>query len=482
MRAHRAVLATVVLGLTGALTLATAATAAGSGRGGSLPAQLAARYPRAYAPGHTSHAMSGTKEPNARLAARASSTAVTADDPVVLAGDLLGTSGAPEAATSVRVDLEPSERLAATTEAGVGLALIKLDEETTDTTGHFVLHANPLGDLTGYLNPDGTVSLLVTSSGADGQLLYHLRAYPPTADQPTWRWADVDDEVTSGATIPPTTAAGTLSTGATSLSGPATSGTAAGGGTLTGLTLRAQTAAGASSAVTLARRAGVTTAAATPLASGNPADYCVGTSYYWTRSDANIIKNYDRVQRIFTLNRSHWDYDWSTTNNTSVDAAGSYKNGALFTAGYTSVQNDSAGVNFSAGNNSNWDASVQFDNRAWYLYCRDSSYGGKTWYSGYYEWRPYKFTGDNRNLDPKYAIFSCNAQWKIGIQNNLWVARTTTHTYQAGASIAGLGVRVKQENSQYHRLVFKPDSGSTAYLCGSDDYPVGARQVREVSP
>lgn len=90
--------------------------------------------------------------------------------------------------------------------------------------------------------------------------------------------------------------------------------------------------------------------------------------------------------------------------------------------------------------------------------------------------------GGNRDLDPKYAIFTCDPQWKTSIHNTTWVARTTTHAYSVGASVAGLGLRVKQQNSDQHKLSFNPDAGLRAYLCGSNYYPNGANMVREVRP
>lgn len=384
---------------------------------------------------------------------------------LLMSGTLLAPTGkAAAAGTSVRVDIEPASDYAAAQPSNVGVALVRLAETTTSGSGAFQLSAPAPSDLTGYVNNDGTVSLLITSAGSSGQLLRHVRAYPPTGDDPTWRWADRDDAI-----APPGAAAGTAGQ-QQALTAGNDGGT---GANLTGLVLKS-TAISKTSALHLRQVA----QAATAGVYGD--DYCPGDTYYWTRSDANIIKTWDRIQRVYTMGKTTWKYDWSTTSSTSVDAAANLgRGGALLTAGYVGVQTSSSGVNFSFGHNANMDAAVQFDNRPYYLYCH-SVVSGKTWYSGVYEWRPYKFTGGNTHLSPKYAIFACNATYKAPISYPLWVARSTSYTYQIGATLSVANLRVAQTNNSSHTLTFTPGT-SGAKICGKGDYPVYATQVREVS-
>ena len=96
-----------------------------------------------------------------------------------------------------------------------------------------------------------------------------------------------------------------------------------------------------------------------------------------------------------------------------------------------------------------------------------------------YEWRPFKFTGGNAKLKPRQPVFRCRGRYRAKIQNPLWVARQSSYTHQVGATISTARLRVRQTNSEHHRLTFTP-TRRRAWLCGSNDYVTFARQVREV--
>ena len=123
------------------------------------------------------------------------------------------------------------------------------------------------------------------------------------------------------------------------------------------------------------------------------------------------------------------------------------------------------------------DAQIQLDNRAYNLKCMDSI-TGEWYYPHVWEWRPYQWTGGNRKVKPKYKIFKCKSEYKVSISSATWTARESSYTYSTGAKLAGIGLRVKQTNSGSHKLTFTPDG--TAKLCGSNNYPIYARQVKEV--
>lgn len=340
-------------------------------------------------------------------------------------GILRSPSGEPAADASIRLDLEPDQSLASTVDQGVGVALIQLGSATTDARGRWVVSFPPLDDLRGY-SSGGSASLLVSAAGAV-ELAYHVEVSAELLQVPT--------------TLPESEFDGSTVT--------------------TGFELTAQRFDESSTAAFF------------------PSDVCGGAStYYWVRSDVNIIRTMNRVQRIFTKDKTKWRYNWSTTNETRVDAAINMgTGGALVSGGFVAVQSQSAGVKFKAGNSKNFDAAVEFDNRAWDLWCRPIT--GSDWLSSTYEWRPFKFTGGNDKLSPKYSIFSCNAANKVSISSETWVARTTTYTYGVGAHLSTVDLRVRQSNSSGHKLTFVPSG--TAHLCGSNDYPIDALQVREVS-
>ncbi len=75
----------------------------------------------------------------------------------VTAGVLRDAEGRPLAGVTLRLDLEPTqaEQLAAGTDAGAELA--KLDEAVTDGQGRFAFKASALGDMSGYVEDDGSV-------------------------------------------------------------------------------------------------------------------------------------------------------------------------------------------------------------------------------------------------------------------------------------------------------------------------------------
>lgn len=380
--------------------------------------------------------MHAAQRPNEELVHRA------AEEPAAGAGSLasgtlLTVHGRPAAGATVRFDLEPMRSLTAS-RVPRATELVKLGEAVTDAQGRWSLQVNALGDLSGYREADGSSSLLVTAHGKDVQLLQHLQVKAPRAQGAAWSWSSLDAELTA----PAASGAGAAGAGPASIQ----------------LDLRAQRAPEVS-----------------PDMGVKGGGICAG-SFYWDRSDANVIKTWDRVQRIFTASRTTWEYEWDNENNTTVDAAANLgRGGALVRAGLTKIQTNSAGFRAVNGVKRSRDLVIQLDNRAYFLYCRDP---GGSRYSGVYEWRPLSWTGGNRSAAPKYPIFKCNPRWAIRITFPTWTAQKSSHTYGVGAELAGVGLRVAQTNSSSHKLTFNPRA--RARLCGSNNYPVYARQVREL--
>lgn len=389
---------------------------------------------------------------------RAAAAQTTAADPVVLDGVLLSRDGTPMVGAPVRVDLEPAAARTAKVKAGVALGTVMLASGTTGDGGRFTLRTRPLGDLTGFVDPDGSVSPLVTSFSGRGNLLYHVRAFPPREPAAGWVWADPDTAVAAPGAARTARATGTGS------SSEATAGSAP----LTGLRFTAQGAAAPRSTNGAAKTADV-----------NESLECDGNYYYWSRYDGAIIKKLTRVQFAKTKDRTKVTYNWSQSKLTTVDAAANLGvKGALVRAGLTKVALTKSGANFKLGHNRFKDMAVEFDYRPWLLTCVQQP-GGYEYSSGVYEWRPFKFTGGHDKLKAKTG-FKCNPRWAVSITDDLWVARDTSYTYGAGVSYAGVSLRAQQTNSEGYKLTYI--ASKRAGLCGANAYPSEARRSKEMLP
>lgn len=346
----------------------------------------------------------------------------------------------------MRVDLEPSRSQSFTAPETSALELVPLGETRTDEHGAFDLQVGRLGDLTGYAEPDGTVSLLVSSLNDSVRVMQHLIVLPVLDGETSHFVWEVPDE-----------------------------------------NIAASTARGRSSKPSKGDRVTLQLNSTEDVASADAGEittmgvggqnYCAG-SYYWQRSDANVIKTWDRIMRAYTKTRvTGWRYEWQTGTNTQVDAAANIgTSGALVAAGYVSSASTSGGVNFVAGANYQMDARIEYDNRVWYLYCQDP---GGTRYSGVYEWRPYAWTGGNSFGTLNTAIFNCPANSTSTITQQTWVTRSNTLQFSVGATLSTVNLRTSQTHSSQHALYMTPNG--SASICGNTGYfTQGVPQVREV--
>jgi len=347
--------------------------------------------------------------------------------------------------------LDPATSVTSKTPEGVGLLSIKLASGKTDADGAFTLRAAGQGDWRGYAEPSGAMAITLLSMGNGGSMLHHLRLLPPRGKNKDWTWKTPDENIVEPAPNP---------TGSKVDVGSRATTTARVGRPVVGLKLKSHSQGGR---------------AAAPGTRGvYEYEYC-GPFYYWVRSDANIIRTDTRIQRMTTNAKLFVQYSWDNTNNTSHEAVANIGKGkALVGTGYTSSVNNSSGADWPKyGGNTHKDAVTEWDFRAYNLWC--SPVTGPDYYSGVYEWRPYKWTGGTRVAAP-VNNWSCQAKWTAPISVATWVARTTSSSYTASFTIGPVSGRSLQENSSGHKLTFTP-SRNTSY-CGSDDYPPYASFVK----
>lgn len=193
------------------------------------------------------------------------------------------------------------------------------------------------------------------------------------------------------------------------------------------------------------------------------------------RVSASVIK-------LMTKGNSSEKYDWSTKDDTELDASYEYTgtDGTVTAnAGLQSIASGSAGTTFSAGNNKTQYGDLDM---RYFKYEKECSgiysfnqgvHDAKAW-----QWRPYDWSGGT-SYETAPSPFSCNSSNATSISNDLWVARSVSNTISAALNIDGLDLSAKQTNTSDTKLTFNPDSGAKARLCGNNDVPTSANQVRE---
>lgn len=377
---------------------------------------------------------------------------------VVTSGVLRDADGKPLSGVKLRADLEPTRaaQLAAGTDAGAELA--KLDEAVTDGQGRFVFKASALGDMSGYVEDDGSVSVLVTSTKGEHNLMYHLTAFPDPAGRAPWNWKNKDSKVADDSQVDEPTRHAARGLGR---------GNGAIGVKLTDKNANPEAPPGSDER---------------GFDGYNGADGCYSyETYYWVRIDSpnQVIFTNARLQRAYNQSRMvQWKYDWTNTNTNSVDSAANLgAGGALVAAGYVSVQTDANGTTFTRGTNQQADASVNYDNRPYNLYC---SWAGSSRYSGKYEWRPFSWTGGTSYAALNTPVFTCNYTYRVKIATPVWLSQDATRTmqYSYGSSLGGVNLRTISSVGSGYKITYTPGSVG-AYLCGHGGYPVQVAQARE---
>jgi hypothetical protein len=410
---------------------------------------------------------------NPALAARASQPAEPNAE-ILIEGILRDSDGTPSRNARIRFDLEPTGAAAMAASGDEGLDLVELAQEKTDGQGRFKVKAKNLGDLTGYVDETGASSILVTSFGDSASFFYHLRVLP-SVDGKRWKWETYDAKVAAGPNARALSAA----------TSEQDAGGAAAPDASDRRTMREKQQAEPLMVDFTSQSPGDSGSGGEIGTMGvNGRDYCA-SGYTWRRDDQNgDIITYDRMQRAYTKSRvTSWTYKWATTNRTQrAVSANVGTDGKQIDAGFVSVQENTQGVDFNAGANTQMDARAHLANRPWRLYCHMTSYPYE-YSANIHEWRPVRWTGFSSFGTLNTTIFSCQAPYTGPMgKGTTWFASNSTLQFSAGANLAGVSLRTSTSTTDYrtntsHRLELY--TGTSATICGNGNYPANSPQVRE---
>jgi hypothetical protein len=355
--------------------------------------------------------------------------------------------------------LEPARDLTARAPHGAAFELVRLASAESDAQGDFTLRVPLIQDFTGYQDVhDGSLSLLVMGATDHVSVYRRLQVRPPADGGSVWLMATADEVVSTT----PVTAQqeGLEDCVARQIEDACIVRLSPPDRPLTSLHIPAT-------------RTGARTV--------DGRQYCP-SSYYWARSDANnIVRDID-ILRVRTGPAAEMTFSWTSAKRTETDAAANVgTNGALVAAGYTKVQAVESGSTFRLPRHGGIKAArVPYNFRPYHLYCIDS-YSGASRYSGIYEWRAYTYRLG--------GYFADSETWPCpGDQNRVPLgpgvatrfAINTTSQVSVGVSFPGVNLRRSQMHSDEHQIRFEAfyDTG-TARICGKDNEPRLAKQVRE---
>jgi hypothetical protein len=373
---------------------------------------------------------------------------------VGFSGRVVTEAGRPARNVRVRLDLQPSAKERRDVAHGVGLASLNLGQTRTNERGAFAFTVGDIRDRSGYVEPDGTVNLLVSSIGDGVTVLQRISAKPEVNDGATvFVWETEDERIADDY-------------------GQARSATAHG---RKGLPVKVKLRSTRDEPVSAEPQGDVGTAGTDGGVRGS--DYCPGT-FTWVRDDqSNITHTWDRLQRIYIKGGlSLWRYQWSTSSETQQDTVANVgSGGALVTAGYSKIASSAGGATWEYRSQSvQMDARAQYDNRVNYLYCLING----TWqYRNVYEWQPYVWTAYVGVGTLNTPIFNCESRYTIPLSGTeIWVSRDATLQFSVGTTLVGVNARTSQKHTTSHKLTLNGYS----QICGYLAYPSTASQIREV--
>jgi hypothetical protein len=377
----------------------------------------------------------------------------------LLTGILLDDAGKPVDRQLIRVDLEPSRALANAAADDVGVELVPLGETRTSPSGRFKLNVSDLGDLSGYQEPDGSVSLLVVASAAGSDLMRHIIARPPGRHGDAWTWEVPDDEVLEGAE-PSGAPLETRGSPSQAKGKP--------------IALRLQ--------VKKDKSAGDIGPMMTDDQARTQCQNRYGgmyTNFAFARSGDFLQKTLNRVQRYYIkggiAELSLRFADVSTTAQDAVANIGPSE--SMITVGYTRTMENRTAWNFPRPSNTQMDLRFEYDNMRYYLQCIDPI-NRQVRYPNVYEWRAQRWTTGSSYGTLNTPIFNCPSQYVTRFNGEMTVSRNTSLAFSAGTSVAGITARTTHTKTSSHTLFMK-GTANGAWVCGNTGYVDTAQQVRE---
>src|SRR5262249_16179732 len=147
--------------------------------------------------------------------------------------------------------------------------------------------------------------------------------------------------------------------------------------------------------------------------------------------------------------------------------------GSHYAGGLTKSWEQTYAAGIIATRGPNWDGEIELQwrfqkQRQWCMTA--SGYGATYRDSGKRPWLPPNLPMGNRNRVDDWS-WTCDRDFAAYIENQAWVARSSTVRWVHWFEIAGVELDSIQTNSAAHRLSVLPLPGRRVHVCGSNDDP-----------
>lgn len=399
--------------------------------------------------------------------------------PRVLSGVVETSAGLPAAGATVDIT-------ALTVDDGPSRDEVPLGSTMADTAGNFVVTGElPAGQP--IVTSEGTVELIVRAHNAVEGVITGAQAQPPGALSSDWTLRPGEEGTLDGVTLTlhnlvtgavaerPLALGSSQQEGSSAMAATsASSSVFEPGGESEGYVETTEGSPQKPSGTEIALPAQLTTALA---ASGAcPQGYTVR----WFKT-GKYRYSYVPVQYVNTGNRSSFTYYYDETNSTDLEVT-YVRDGDGWSGGLSSSRGEKDGVafQFDFGNNARRIAKLEWKYQRIDQYCIPQ--GPVPYYAtGLVRWEPEGIASGSRKRDTTYN-FDCQAAYKSDLAATTSVVRSSYISWGGWFSIAaGYRADLTQRNDTTEKLVFTPNAGQTATLCGSDAKPIEANLVKETS-
>jgi hypothetical protein len=411
-----------------------------------------------------------------------------------ISGTLRGTDGSVLARKRFSVSLDPSTTMLVASEKSPNAVaeILDLGATETDSAGKFTVQIPALRGIDSYVEKDGSVGLLFQGLDDGFELMWRTPIHLPTGKATQATAETPDDKVYKKS----------LEAAKDSKPAQARTSAAADSGSpetvaVNQLDLTGLVTAGNTSTSGTTKPAKFVTAAAADVSSSEQAKACRAVmgntpwdSYGWTKKGP-VYREWVPVQRAQTGAKTKMKYEWSNTNEHSVEIMAklgySGTGGTAISAGLSKSVKNSSGLTFNVGHSVVRDLDAEYDFATYTLRCKVS--GSSIWRdSKLTKVQMYEFKGFSRT-NHYTGYYTCpQAKWKGEIPAELWVSRDSTSTFNftlgGNGSYKGVGADVgltaKQTNTSSHKKTYI-EVKAGAKICGQDGNPTKTEKVSETT-
>lgn len=416
-------------------------------------------------------------------------------DPSVLvaAGRVLDSSGLPVEGLEVAALLEPTDEQENAAQPGQDFPLVPIARTVTDAEGSWQLEADDVHALP--RDADGTIPVLVWGSDERGAVMRTISLQAPFGGVLQVSEEDVATDAEQVVSAPQEPAqvrqlirSAAVTSGAGGQVVPAEaqvlSTVEEGKGGKAELTMvmgpptSSDPGAGGLPTDSLGPRPGAQVLASptAPCPAGALVGYRL-TSRYQDRPVA--------LASAYSAGKTKSTFQYATTTGSSFQVGVTYGGSVGGVSGTQKAsQSTTTGVSINGIANAGRHYNITFRFREWNIWCTTNvRVNPQHKFSGYSQWRPYKWTGGNSFTN--WVPFTCKAAYKASLTaSSFWVSRNETVTRTGAFTISGGGLSATQVYSSGNnvKLTYKKVSTSstaTYNLCGNNDVPAAASLVRE---